>query len=559
MRPLPGWRSAIHKEAKAGRSPRDAAGVEPLSVCLVAEGSYPHYTGGVSTWCDMLVRGLPEVRFTLLSLVANPSVAPVFDLPPNVERLLTVPLWGTGEVLEIQRDLGVLAILRRKRSAPAAVVQSEFLPQFQRFMRLLWSANAQPAALGQVLLGMAEYFGRCDFDQTLKSQPVWECFRAESARGFEQFCAGLGIPTRATLLDATDGMRLLYRWLTLLTIPLPQVDVVHAAAAGLCAVPGILARQAQRSSFLLTEHGVYLRERLLALTRAENSSMFDQVFQARFAQRLTEASYHYADRIAPGSNYNHRWELRNGAAAERIQTIYNGPDPEEFTPVLTPRPAGEPATVVWLGRIDPLKDLETLLRAASIVHGQMPHVRFVLYGKAPRGNEWYQERCLQLRDALGLQHAVIFAGFASSAAAAYNEGDFVLLSSISEGFPYSVVEAMMCARAVVGTDVGGVSEALQGCGLVVEPRNPEQMAAACLQLLTDPVLCRDLGLKARAKALERFSLQQCNAAYLAVFQHLATDARSRRLEAAGGEPAMARQNPVLAPGLVELLGAGGEP
>lgn len=554
------WR---HKASSAAavrdRSRINEPDTAPLRVCLVAEGSYPHYTGGVSTWCDMLVRGLPEVRFTLVSLTANPSVQPVFELPPNVERLLTVPLWGTGEVLEIQRNLSLAAIVRCKRSAPEWAVEREFLPLFQRFMRILWSATAQPAALGQVLHGMAVYFQRRDFDQTLKSRPVWKCFLAESARGFQQFCATASAPASVSLLDATDGMRLLYRWLTLLTISLPQVDVVHAAAAGLCATPGILARHNQDAAFLLTEHGVYLRERLLALSRAEASSLFDQVFQSRFAQRLTEASYHFADRIAPGSNYNHRWELRNGAAPERIQTIYNGPDPSEFTPVLQARPAGEPPTVVWLGRIDPLKDLETLIRAASIVHGQMPHVRFVLYGKAPRGNEWYHERCIKLRDSLGLQHALIFAGFAASAAAAYNEGDFVVLSSISEGFPYSVVEAMMCARTVVGADVGGVSEALEGCGLVVEPRNPEQMAAACLHLLGDPQMCRELGLRARAKALERFSLQQCNAAYLAAFQHLATEARVRRMQQdLAAKPATAGQRAAMPAAIAAWLETGGE-
>ena len=550
------YRAQTHK---ADRSDSDSVEVGSLSVCLVAEGSYPHHTGGVSTWCDMLVRGLPEVRFTLFSLVADPSVMPVYELPRNVDRLITLPLWGTGEVLELQRDLGVLELMRQKRSAPLAAVCDEFVPLFQRFMRMLWSPGARPAQLGQVMLGMMEYFQRRDFDRTLKSQPVWECFLAESARGYEQYCTSIDLEDEATLLDATNAMRLLYRWLTLLTVPLPKVDVVHAAAAGLCAVPGILARQSQGASFLLTEHGVYLRERLLALARVEHSSLFDQLFQARFAQRLTEASYYFADRIAPGSKYNHRWELRNGAPVERIQTIYNGPDPDEFTPVWTPRPEGEPATIVWLGRIDPLKDLETLIRAASIVHGQLPHVRFTLYGKAPRGNEWYYDRCLKLRDSLGLQHTVIFAGFAASAAAAYNEGDFALLSSISEGFPYSVVEAMMCGRTVVGTDVGGVSEALEGCGLVVDPRNPEQMAAACLTLLKDPVLCHDLGVKARTKAVERFSLQQCNAAYLSLFQHLATEARSRRLAAAtGGSLAIDPQLHPAGAALVDLVNAGGK-
>ena len=365
---------------------------ESLTVCLVTEGSYPHTKGGVSTWCDMLVRGLPEVRFVLLSLVASPSVRPVYQLPDNVSKLITVPLWGTGEVLEIRRDLSLIDVIRRKRSAPVSAVRAEFVPLFRRFLRLLWSPQAQPAATGETLYAMAAYFRRRDFDGTLKSQPVWQCFVEESAAGYQGACRLLGLEQAATLLDATDAMRLLYRWLTLLTISIPPVDVVHAAAAGLCSVPGILARQNDQTAFLLTEHGVYLRERLLALARAD-SSLFERMFQARFAQRLTEASYFYADRIAPGSNYNHRWELRNGAQADRIQTIYNGPDPAELTAVLANRPAGSAPTVVWLGRIDPLKDLETLIRAASIVHGAMPQVRFVLYGQAPKGNEWYFQRC----------------------------------------------------------------------------------------------------------------------------------------------------------------------
>ncbi len=165
------------------------------------------------------------------------------------------------------------------------------------------------------------------------------------------------------------------------------------------------------------------------------------------------------------------------------------------------------------------------MRAAAIVNDQMPEVQFVLYGKAPRGDEVVlRSRPGPARPAGVAGHGAL-PGFAASAAAAYNEGDFVLLSSISEGFPYSVVEAMMCGRTVVGTDVGGVREALEGCGLVVEPRNPEQMAEACLTLLRDPDLARDLGQKARAKALERFSVQQCNAAYLAVYQRLTREAR----------------------------------
>lgn len=492
----------------------------PLRVCLVTEGSYPHYRGGVSTWCDMLVRGTPEVTYALISFVADPSAEAVYELPANVAGLQPVALWGTGEVLELERDLGLLDVLRRKRGTPRRVIERAFLPLFAEFLDLLWQAEAAPERFARLLRAMAGYFAVYDYDITVRSPAVWDAFLQHSVAAYER---DAGEETVA-LADATDVMRLIYRWLTVLAVPIPDVDVVHAASAGLASIVGIVASGRPRTAFLLTEHGVYLRERLLALTRSE-ASPFEQAFQAAFAQRVTEASYWAARQIAPGSNYNHRWETTIGADPGIIQTIYNGPDPAEFTPTVLNRPKGEAPVVVWLGRIDPLKDLETLVRAAAIVNDQMPEVQFVLYGKAPRGNEWYYDRVLGLRDRLGLQDTVHFPGFAASAAAAYNEGDFVLLSSISEGFPYSVVEAMMCGRTVVGTDVGGVREALEGCGFVVEPRNPEQMAEACLTLLRDPDLARDLGQKARAKALERFSVQQCNAAYLAVYQRLTREAR----------------------------------
>ncbi|MEJ5308287.1 MAG: GT4 family glycosyltransferase PelF [Anaerolineae bacterium] len=509
----------------------EETGVETrrMTVCLVNEGSYPHYKGGVSTWCDMLVRGLPEIDFVIVSLVADPSAKPVFELPENVTRLITVPLWGTGEVLELQRDLSLAQVVRSKFNAPRKAIETQFVPLFGDFLDAIWTDEATPLQLVEILRALAVYFQFYDYDMTMRSQAVWDVFRAHSVSGYRQGVGTLTPPQPVSLLEVTNMMQIVYRWLTVLAVPIPQVDIVHAAAAGLCSIFGIVASRSPRTAFLLTEHGIYLRERLLALSRSKETH-FERAFQARFAQRITEASYASADKIAPGSNYNHRWEIHNGAAPEIIQTIYNGPDPQQFAPSTHHKPADAPPTIVWLGRIDPLKDLETLIRAAAIVCDKRPDARFILYGKPPKGNEWYYQKCLDLRDRLKLQDNVIFAGFAASAAAAYNEGDFVLLSSISEGFPYSVVEAMMCERTVVGTDVGGVSEALEGCGLVVEPRNPADMARACLKLIQDPEKTRELGRQAREKALSQFSLQQCNSGYLATYQRLLTDIRYRHPE-----------------------------
>ncbi len=239
----------------------------PLRVCLVTEGSYPHYRGGVSTWCDMLVRGTPEVTYALISFVADPSAEAVYELPANVAGLQPVALWGTGEVLELERDLGLLDVLRRKRGTPRRVIERAFLPLFAEFLDLLWQAEAAPERFARLLRAMAGYFAVYDYDITVRSPAVWDAFLQHSVAAYER---DAGEDTVA-LADATDVMRLIYRWLTVLAVPIPDVDVVHAASAGLASIVGIVASGRPRTAFLLTEHGVYLRERLLALTRSEAS------------------------------------------------------------------------------------------------------------------------------------------------------------------------------------------------------------------------------------------------------------------------------------------------
>ncbi|MFA6809306.1 MAG: glycosyltransferase, partial [Eubacteriales bacterium] len=94
------------------------------------------------------------------------------------------------------------------------------------------------------------------------------------------------------------------------------------------------------------------------------------------------------------------------------------------------------------------------------------------------------------------------------------------LSSISEAFPYSVVEAMMVGKAIVATDVGGVSEALGECGLVVTPGQYKELADALITLLQDADLRRVLGEKANKRALELFTLDRFTRMHLKVYRKL---------------------------------------
>jgi hypothetical protein len=103
---------------------------------------------------------------------------------------------------------------------------------------------------------------------------------------------------------------------------------------------------------------------------------------------------------------------------------------------------------------------------------------------------------------------------------AYVAGSVVVLSSISEGFPYTLIEAMTCGRATVATDVGGVREATGDTGLVVPPRDPGSMAEACLRLLRDELIRHRLGAAARARSLEYFTVDHAVGSFRVIYADL---------------------------------------
>jgi hypothetical protein len=105
----------------------------------------------------------------------------------------------------------------------------------------------------------------------------------------------------------------------------------------------------------------------------------------------------------------------------------------------------------------------------------------------------------------------------------------VVLSSVVEGFPISLVEAMFCGRATVSTDVGAVVEVIGGTGLVVPPRNPRALAEACVALLRDPERRARLGAAARARALELFTVEQNITAFHGIYLEIVSRAPVRRL------------------------------
>lgn len=483
-----------------------------MRVALINEGTYPYVLGGVSTWCDQLVRGLPEVTWHLVTVVGTAPGEPALPLPDTVASLTPVPVWGPADP-------------PRPGAAPLAA----------RLLRaMLGDGPADAAAFRAALRALALP------DAAARTRWCRRCRSAPSACGrhgppghhplhgvplAEILCevwdlAGQGgaqLP-RLSLRDADEAAMLLEHALRPLGAHLPPTDLCHANANGLSALVALAAKWRWGVPFLLTEHGVYLRERYLA---AGSHPPAVKVALLRFHRALARLAYAEAAVVTPVSSFNRRWEERHGAPPGRVTVIPNGVAPERFPPL-----PGEPAdpVIAWVGRVDPLKDLHTLIKALAAVRREIPAARLHLAGPVPSGNEVYAESCHRLVEELGLAGAVTFAGPVASSRDAFAQGQVAALSSISEGMPYTVVEAMMCRRATISTDVGGVAEAVGDGGLVVPPRDPEAFAAACVKLLRDRDYRESVADRGHRRALANFTLERCLDAYRRQYRKLLAEA-----------------------------------
>ena len=259
--------------------------------------------------------------------------------------------------------------------------------------------------------------------------------------------------------------------------------------------------------YLLTEQGIYLRERYLDYGETLPEGV--KAVMLRFFRALSRLGYAEAATVVAGSRFNQHWQLRHGAHPAKVVVVPGGVDPAEFP--RRPEPAEADQTVVWVGRIEPLKDLHTLIHAFWRVHRELPAARLRLVGgTTDRG---YEEGCRALVRRLGLAAVVEFAGPVGHPSDAYAAGQVVARSSVCEGVPYAVVEAMMTGRATVSTDVGGVAELVGDTGRLVPPGEPAALADALVGLLRNPARRRALGEAAHFRARGFLTLDRMLRAY----------------------------------------------
>lgn len=469
-----------------------------VRIGLFTEGTYPIAPGGVTRWCELLIGSMPEHTFVPVSVIGH-TERPVIAPAANVADTTLIPMWGPMRPALLRRG-------RRRLESVLADVWSAALPptpddeasDIEGMTRALRQLTAwRGSSLASLLAARGS------------TRALLAAWRAQREVRPE-------LP-RLTVIDAVQVAAHVDRVLALADVRVPRADVSHVAANGPSALLALRQWWSVGTPILLTEHGIYLRERYLAQARTSLSWPARRAVGA-FLRTLSQVAYQEAIRIAPVSDFNQRWGVLLGADPAKIQTIHNGVETDRFRQILS-----EPSapTISFVGRIDPLKDLGTLISAIPLVRAQVPDVQVRLFGPTPPANEDYHAGLVRLIADLGLTGVVRFEGAVSSAVPALEAGHVIALSSISEGLPYTVIEAMMVGRATVSTTVGGVAEVVGedgACGLLVPPRDPEAMASALVDLLTDDERRRTMGARARERALATFSLALFTRRYRLAYQ-----------------------------------------
>jgi glycosyltransferase involved in cell wall biosynthesis len=518
-------------------------------ICLLVEGTYPFVAGGVSSWVHDIILGHPDLRFSVVNIGSHPDAygAPRFKLPKNAVALYRV-FCQEGRALALdgraRAELTEQIRLTRAR-ADARTTPSRVLAAFRRI-------HLEQDATVEVLDQLAS--GDLTIAELLHGRASFALF-SELA---EQLAPD------APFLDLFWHLRAMHVPLlrVLATPPAPAAGY-HAVATGYAGLLAAVWSRRTGRPLMITEHGIYARERDMELARAEwiedqrpgagedaartwapQVSPLRRVW-SRFFRTLSRLAYEQAWRIVTLSEVNRRKQLDDGAPAAKIEIVPNGvvlhdaadagagggdmTDADADADVI-PLPLRRPKLRVgFVGRVVPIKDVVTFVKACDLALRSVDlDVRIIGPVDEDPG---YVARCRALVERLDRQEQIRFVG-PKPPSEIYGDLDLVALTSFSEGQPLVMLEAYACGVPVLATDVGACREMIEGrtaedralgpSGIVCPVASPTRTAEAMVLLAHDERLRRRMGHAGLRRVTTYYQRRTMLASYCALYGALVT-------------------------------------
>jgi polysaccharide biosynthesis protein PelF len=457
-------------------------------IALLLEGTFPYVSGGVSSWVNQMIRAYPDYRFAIVFLGSRRDDYTTFkyELPANVvhfeEHFLYDDITSTERPPPRQGNEEAFRL--------ASQLHEKFAPGCPRHEAL----DAFKEVAHAMLPG-----GKLNLDDFLHSERSWEiiCDR------YRRFC------TDPSFVDYFWTVRIMHTPLWMLANVaqnLIPVRALHAVSTGYAGFLGALLHQTRGTPLILSEHGIYTKERKIDLFKSEWIRDNRNVFQRdptelsyfrqmwiRLFEWLGRFCYDSADPIIALYEANRLRQVADGALPERTFNIPNGISLARFSPLRDLRPATPPPVLCLIGRVVPIKDIKTFIRAMRRVVNYLPEAEGWIAGPEDEDKS-YAEECHNLVRSLGLQEHVRFLGFQKVDDLMPKIG-LTILSSISEALPLVILEGYAAGVPTISTDVGSCRQLIEGLtpedqalghsGAVVNIADPQSLADAALALLSN--------------------------------------------------------------------------
>ncbi len=430
-----------------------------MRVCIVVEGCYPYVAGGVSSWIHGLIQSFPKVEFVLQTIIStrDQSGRFIYQLPENVTEIHELYLqdadWDGNRKGWQNRRLN-----RQEYAAMRSLVMNRHV-DWETLFELF---QKKPISLDRLLMGedfmqiVREYYDLY-YNQLVFSDFLWT-------------------------------MRSVYLPLLFtLKMKLPKADLYHCVATGYAGVLGSMGKHLYGGRMLISEHGIYTREREEELLRAEwVRGAYKNIWIDQF-RKMSGLAYEKGDLVT--SLYEHARELQIelGCPGEKTMVTPNGVSVEHLQNL--PGKTEEDEGVFNIGailRVTPIKDVKTMIQAFSFAKEREPKLKLWIMGPCDEDEE-YAKECYEQVAALSLTD-VVFTG-RINIRDYLGRMDVTILTSISEGQPLTILESYAAHVPVIATDVGNCSGLIYGekddfgaAGILTHIMNVEEIAQAMVDM-----------------------------------------------------------------------------
>ncbi len=467
-----------------------------MKICLIAEGCYPYVVGGVSSWIHRLIKSFPGQEFIILAIVANRSWSGkfVYELPENVTEVHELYLedhdWSKKR--NRKKTMG-----RKEYRAFRSLLLNQKVDWetlFDLFQKKSFSVN-------NLLMSMDFFHAVTDCYNLNYSQIVFS--------DFLWMMRSIYLPMFHTL-----------------KMKMPKADLYHCTATGYAGVLGSMAKYIHGGRLLISEHGIYTREREEELIKAKwVQGIYKDIWIEQF-RKMSNLAYDRADLVTSLYEHARELELELGCPCEKTMVTPNGILVESLQEL--PGKDEEEEGRVYIGavlRIAPIKDIKTLIHAFGFARAAEPSLKLWIMGPWEEEKEYAQE-CIELVEAEGIPD-IEFTGKVDIREY-LGKMDLTILTSISEGQPLTILESFAAHKPVIATDVGncrglimGENDEFGAAGIVTHIMNVEEIAQAMVSMARNREMRLQMGENGYQRVLAKYQFQSMISAYRGIYKDFA--------------------------------------